>query len=115
MARADPATPRVGTWNVSWFPGGCPSNAACPEKATHVPWLACTIAWMNVDVLTLQEILATPDAEFSLNALRSELERLTGGPWQVDLHACGGASAQHVGFLWKGRGWRCCSSPMSGN
>jgi hypothetical protein len=27
---------------------------------------------MNVDVLALQEILTTPDAEFSLNALRAE-------------------------------------------
>jgi endonuclease/exonuclease/phosphatase family metal-dependent hydrolase len=57
---------------------------------------------MHVDVFALQEILATPDAEFSLNALRTELERLTGGSWQVDLQSCGGPSTQHVGFLWKG-------------
>jgi hypothetical protein len=62
----------VGTWNVRWFPRGCPSNQACPDQATDIPWLACTIAWMNVDVLALQEILTTPDAEFSLNALRAE-------------------------------------------
>jgi endonuclease/exonuclease/phosphatase family metal-dependent hydrolase len=93
---------RVGTWNIRWFPRGCPSNDTCPDKTTDIPWLACTIAWMNVDVLALQEILATPDAEFSLNALRSALDQLTGGSWQVDLQSCGGASAQHVGFLWKG-------------
>jgi hypothetical protein len=40
---------------------------------------------MNMDLFALQEILATPDAEFSLNSLRSELNRLTGGSWQVDL------------------------------
>jgi endonuclease/exonuclease/phosphatase family metal-dependent hydrolase len=57
---------------------------------------------MNVDVLALQEILGTPDAQFSLNALRSELDRLTAGSWQVDLQDCGGMSAQHVRFLWKG-------------
>jgi endonuclease/exonuclease/phosphatase family metal-dependent hydrolase len=102
MVPANPAVLRVGTWNIRWFPRGCPSNEACPEQATDVPWLACTVAWMNVDVLALQEILATPDAEFSLNALRSELNRLTGGSWQVDLQACGGPSAQHVGFLWNG-------------
>jgi hypothetical protein len=102
MAPADPTTLRVGTWNIRWFPRGCPSNEACPEQTTDLPWLACTIAWMHVDVLALQEMLATPDAEFSLNALRSELDRLTGGSWQVDLQTCGGASAQHVGFLWKG-------------
>lgn len=102
MSPADPARLRAGTWNIRWFPRGCASNQTCPEKATDIPWLACTIAWMNVDVLALQEILATPDAEFSLNALRTELERLTGGSWQVDLHACGSPSTQHVGFLWKG-------------
>jgi endonuclease/exonuclease/phosphatase family metal-dependent hydrolase len=102
MAPADPATLRVGTWYVRWFPRGCPSNRTCPEKATDIPWLACTMAWMNTDLFALQEILATPDAEFSLNALRSELDRLTGGSWQVDLQSCGGTSDQHVGFLWNG-------------
>jgi endonuclease/exonuclease/phosphatase family metal-dependent hydrolase len=100
MAPADPATLRVGTWNIRWFPRGCPSNRSCPEKTTDLPWLACSIAWMNVDVLAIQEILATPDAEFSLNALRADLDRRTGGSWQVDLQSCGGSSDQHVGFLW---------------
>ncbi len=102
MSPSHPATLRVGTWNIRWFPRGCPANEACPEKATDIPWLACTMAWMHVDLLALQEILATPDAEFSLNALRTELERLTGGSWQVDLQSCGGPSTQHVGFLWNG-------------
>jgi hypothetical protein len=101
MAPANPATLRVGTWNIRWFPRGCPSNQTCPDQATDIPWLACAMTWMHVDLLALQEILATPDGEFSLNALRTELERLTGGSWQVDLHACGSPSTQHVGFLWK--------------
>ena len=102
MTPANPAILRAGTWNIRWFPRGCPSNQACPDLTTDIPWLACTIAWMNVDLLAIQEMLATPDAEFSLNSLRAELERLTGGSWQVDLHACGSPSTQHVGFLWKG-------------
>jgi endonuclease/exonuclease/phosphatase family metal-dependent hydrolase len=102
MTPDNPAILRVGTWNIRWFPRGCPSNSTCPDKATDIPWLACTIAWMNTDLFALQEILATPDAEFSLNALRSELDRLTGGSWQVDLQSCGGTSDQHVGFLWNG-------------
>jgi hypothetical protein len=60
------------------------------------------MAWVNTDLFAIQEILATPDADFSLNSLRAELNRLTGGSWQVDLHACGGPSTQHVGFLWNG-------------
>jgi hypothetical protein len=61
MAPSDPPTLRVGTWNIRWFPRGCPSTEACPEQTTDIPWLACTIAWMNVDLLALQEILATLD------------------------------------------------------
>jgi hypothetical protein len=100
MTPADAAVLRVGTWNIRWFPRGCPSNQACQDKTTDLPWLSCTMAWMNVDLFAIQEILATPDAEFSLNALRSELNRLTGGSWQVDLQSCGSPSDQHVGFLW---------------
>jgi hypothetical protein len=100
MVPSTPAMLRVGTWSIRRFPRGCPSNHACPEKTTDIPWLACTIAWMHVDLLARQEILTTPDAEFSLNALRTELNRLTGGSWDVDLQSCGGTSTQHVGFLW---------------
>jgi Bacterial SH3 domain len=53
MAPSNPAILRVGTWNIRWFPRGCPSNQACPEKTTDIPWLACTMAWMNVDLLAL--------------------------------------------------------------
>jgi hypothetical protein len=85
MVAANPAMLRVGTWNMRWFPRGCPSNRTCPDKTTDLPWLACTMAWMHADLFALQEILATADAEFSLNSLRLELHRLTGGSWQVDL------------------------------
>ena len=102
MVSANPAMLRVGTWNIRWFPRGCPSNTSCPDKATDIPWLACTMAWMNTDLFALQEILATPDAEFSHNSPRAELDRLTGASWQVDLQSCGGTSDQHVGFLWNG-------------
>ena len=89
---ANPAMRRVGTWNIRWFPRGCPSNRTCPDKTTDLPWLGCPMAWMNVDLFAIQESLATPDAEFSLNSLRLELNRLTGGSWQVDLQSCGGTS-----------------------
>jgi hypothetical protein len=46
-APSNPATLHVGTWNVRWFPRGCPSNSTCPEKTTDIPWLACTIAWIT--------------------------------------------------------------------
>jgi hypothetical protein len=37
MVPSNPATLRVGTWNIRWFPRGCPSNEACPEQATDLP------------------------------------------------------------------------------
>jgi hypothetical protein len=43
MVPANPAILRVGTWNIRWFLRGCPSNSTCPDKATDVPWLACTM------------------------------------------------------------------------
>jgi endonuclease/exonuclease/phosphatase family metal-dependent hydrolase len=102
-ARLGPPHPgilRLGTWNIRWFPRGCPSADRCPHQATDVAWLACTIAWMHVDLLALQEILTTPDAQTALQTLRADPNRLTGGTWQVDLQDCGAPSSQHVGFLW---------------
>jgi endonuclease/exonuclease/phosphatase family metal-dependent hydrolase len=90
----------VGTWNIRWFPRGCPRQEDCPESATDLDWLACTIAWMGMDVLALQEILDTPDARTALGLLTQRLAAHTGGTWESDLQECGTSSAQHVGFLW---------------
>jgi hypothetical protein len=43
---------------------------------------------MHVNLLAIQEMLATPDVEFSLNGLRAELNRLTGGSWQIGRRLC---------------------------
>lgn len=90
----------LAAWNVRWFPRGCPSQADCPENATDLDWLACTVAWMGLDVVALQEILDTPDARAALGVLARELEEHTGAPWAVDLNRCGAPESQHVGFLW---------------
>jgi hypothetical protein len=37
MAPANPAILRAGTWNIRWFPRGCPSNRMCPDKTTDLP------------------------------------------------------------------------------
>jgi hypothetical protein len=62
MTPVNPAVLRVGTWNIRWFPRGCSSNQACPDRTTDIPWLSCAMAWMNVDLFTIEEILATPDS-----------------------------------------------------
>ena len=102
MVLANPAMLHVGTWNIHWFPRRCDSNTSYPDKATDIPGLACTMAWMHADLYASQEILTTPDAAFSLSSLRAELDRLTGASWHVDLQSCGGTSDQPVGFLWNG-------------
>ena len=52
----------VGTWNIRWFPDGdmTPGPSTIP---TDLRWLSCVIAWMNVDVLAVQEILTTAEAQ----------------------------------------------------
>lgn len=90
----------LASWNVRWFPRGCPSQADCPENATDLDWLACTFAWMGVDAVAVQEILDTPDARTALGLLGQRLETLTGATWASDLNRCGAPESQHVGFLW---------------
>jgi endonuclease/exonuclease/phosphatase family metal-dependent hydrolase len=92
--RAAPTSPdklRMGSWNIRWFP-----------DETNVPWLACAIAWMNLDILTLVEIRNTPEAQAAMTQLLLLLASFNGGQWMIDLHQCGPANMQHVGFLWNG-------------
>jgi endonuclease/exonuclease/phosphatase family metal-dependent hydrolase len=96
-------TLRVGAWNVRWFPMGCSPSEVCPENRTDVEWLACTIAWMDVDLLAVEEILETQPAVQAMTDLRNRLDALTGGSWQIDLSDCGESGAQRLGFLWNAR------------
>lgn len=104
LERGGPEVLRLATWNLRWFPFGCPPGRTCPERATDIDWLACTLTWMDVDLVALQEIsVAAPDArggDSPLGRLTDALDRATGGSWSVDLQDCGGRGAQRVGFLW---------------
>lgn len=100
LPKNTPDALRLGTWNLRWFPKGCSPGEQCPENATDIPWLACTIVWMDINLLAVQEIGHTQQAESGLQALRTALDQQTGGAWQVDLQQCGPESSQHVGFLW---------------
>lgn len=90
---------RIGTWNVRWFPDGGPGNAP-KQPGTDVRWLACAVALLDVDVLALQEIKALPRARQRLAELTAELDRLTGGKWEVALDDCPRLATQHNGLLW---------------
>ncbi len=90
---------RIGAWNLHWFPDGKPGDKPS-DVGADIAWLACTIAWMRIDVLALEEIKRPPRGEQGLVELRAELDGLTGGRWQTLLDDCPRASSQHVGFLY---------------
>lgn len=98
-----PGTVRFGSWNVRFFPDGGPSG---PSKPTDVAWLACAIAFMQVDVLAVQEFLA-PVGDSAARVgekhreLVARLDALTGGRWAIVLDECekNRPDRQHVGFV----------------
>lgn len=88
---------RFASWNLRWFPDGDPREGAAE---TDVPWLACALGWLNLDVLAVQEMKETPAAERALGELLSELSRLSGGRYRARLDDCGTRVPQHVGLVW---------------
>jgi endonuclease/exonuclease/phosphatase family metal-dependent hydrolase len=102
MAKVDPSALVVATWNIRWFARGCSPNESCPENVPEVDWLACSIAWMNVDVLAVQEIMTSQNDKAQLANLIEKLNTHTKGSWHSDLQSCGSSTAQHVGYLWNG-------------
>ena len=97
--RGDHPTARVGTWNVRFYPDGAPFLRRDPAQATDIPWLACSIAWMDVDVLAVQEFKRSERAARATRELISRLDRLTGGRWRLALDDCPNDALNHVGFL----------------
>jgi endonuclease/exonuclease/phosphatase family metal-dependent hydrolase len=97
--RAAQRAPRVGSWNVRWFPLGT-KDGSNPERVTDVPWLACTIASMDVDVLAVQEFLTTPQGRTATQDLTARLDKYTKGNWKAVFDDCPGSDRQHVGFLY---------------
>ncbi|MBB4123975.1 endonuclease/exonuclease/phosphatase family protein [Martelella radicis] len=88
---------RIATWNIRWFPVGDPRR---PGKETDLAWLSCALAYIQPDILALQEITATREADVAWAAVTDGLEAFLGGDWRIDLQECGGEHVQHVGFLY---------------
>ncbi len=92
---------RLGTWNIRWFPHGSP-----PDRPNHSPmptdleWLACTLVWMQPDVLMVQESLTTDKAQAAWGRVLAELGRRTEAAWQWSVQQCGKPESHHVGVLW---------------
>lgn len=96
LAKAE-GTIRLATWNIRWFPRGKPE---AEEVATDLAWLGCTLAWLQVDAVAVQEIQDDRLAQLATAVLFDELATLGAGAWQMALQGCGGEGSQHVGFLW---------------
>lgn len=93
---------RVGTWNVRWFPDGKPGKGQ-EGKGTDLAWLACVIAWSNVDALAVQEFKATERAKNAVLELRRALDRHTRGSWDAAFDDCPNTDSQHVGLIFDGK------------
>lgn len=97
--RSPRAAPRIGTWNLRWFPRGT-KDGRDPERRSDVRWLACAIASLEVDVLAVQEVVQDPEGRAALLDMSERLDQLTGGRWRAELDECGGSGRQHVGLLY---------------
>ena len=99
LSRSDTDTLRLASWNIRWFPDGQP-NSGNSDKKTALDWLACTIAWMDVDALAVQEIKTTNGARNAWDKVTQKLKDYTGDDWEVILNSCGNPNSQHLGFLY---------------
>lgn len=96
LSRA-PGKARFASWNLHWFPDGDSQQRA---PGIDLRWMACALAWLNADVVAIQEVKQTPKAVQALATLLSELNRLSGARYVARLDDCGSSVPQHVGLIW---------------
>jgi predicted extracellular nuclease len=88
---------RFASWNLHWFPDGVPGRK---DAGGDVEWLACALSWLDADVVAVQEVKQSPEADQALANLLSELNRWSGARYVVRLDDCGRRVSQHVGLIW---------------
>lgn len=91
---------RLGSWNLHGFPDGAPGKRRRGVTRTDVAWLACSLAWMQLDVVALQGVKNHWRARTALRKLLGQLRKLTGARWRYKLDKCRGNTREHVGLLW---------------
>ncbi|HEX2880866.1 MAG TPA: hypothetical protein VHO25_15145 [Polyangiaceae bacterium] len=90
----------IATWNITWFPDHVPGGSAPKSGGTNLPWLACLITWLDVDVLAAQELKIDPHTQTKWQELQNTLNQLTQGDWTHHTDQCPNKGRQHVGFLY---------------
>ncbi len=93
LPRSSESDLRIVTWNLE-FLGRSESG---PGKNKDLSWLGCTLAWLNPDVLAIQEVNGESEPAATLESLAQELKRQTGENWAYVLQSCSGR--QMLGFL----------------
>jgi endonuclease/exonuclease/phosphatase family metal-dependent hydrolase len=99
LPRKIPGTIRLVTWNIRWFPVGTLSGND-HAKYTDRAWLSCVLAWLNADIIAVEEVLDYPGARSAMKHVLDGLHDLSGGNWKIDLQHCGLAHSQHVGIIY---------------
>jgi endonuclease/exonuclease/phosphatase family metal-dependent hydrolase len=92
--------PRIGTWNILYFPDAQEEPQGDEEKATDVAWLACAMASLDVDILVVQEVKQSAAARDKQRELIDRLNEWTDGDWRIELSTCEPHDVQHPGFLY---------------
>ena len=95
--------PRIGTWNIRYFPDSSEGPQNDPDKATDVQWVACAIASLETDILVVQEFKNSEAGLAKQSELIERLNELTGGDWRFELDQCEPVDVQHPGFLFDQR------------
>jgi endonuclease/exonuclease/phosphatase family metal-dependent hydrolase len=99
LARNPDETIRLVTWNIRWFPQGT-MYGNNQDKYTDQAWLSCALAWLDADIIAVQEILDHTTARQAMENVLDGLQGYNGGNWEIDLQQCGSGNAQHVGFIY---------------
>ncbi len=92
------ASPRIGSWNVRWFPDG--SSGGPSDRATDVEHLGCVLAWLALDAVALQEVRLDGRGERAIGQLTRALDRRTGGRWSARFDDCPRDGRQHLAWLY---------------
>ena len=101
MADASSSKLRIATWNIRWFPlGSAPDRPQKSAEPTDIDWLICALQWMQVDIVAIQESLATQEATQAWKRITSQLTTQTGQTWRWYQQPCGRPDNHHIGFLW---------------
>jgi hypothetical protein len=91
---------KIAEWNVRWFPDGIPGSSVSSTESTNVAWLACAVAWMNIDAIALVEVKSKPRSSTAMDALVTQLTELVGERYRYSIDECPDGNGLHLAWVW---------------